>query len=447
VTDVSGGIEKAVWDTAAIDAYLMRLAQAVQGRLSKQWDALKAAGERQSAYDAQHAEAWRHILGAKPEQIEAALLRQDQPARTLRAVFPFCAVLSRETRDEELRASALASPVGAAYAPRWKDAPPAGGFVDMIVEHVLSAFDYGQPSLYQNFAEFVAASGQTKWLLSADFCLHDDTRPNDVFAFTVFPYDADFEAINAEIMAVFPRDAKSTRDITPDMIAFLRSHRRFHFAFVVNRDRLFLPDVESARQAIDVTIDIMSRYKDVEDQRDAIARLRALRQEANANSFNYLLAQDMILMAAFGGIIALLLELEGRAEHVAFFPDRDDMTTAYKAIAYFLMAHNASSFALRRKVPEAQMALALPGPRDDGRRGIYADELVRIPDYIAAAVSGTELAQLNPASVSQKAADLVGKAFVDSSNISIMRVDLSPLALAARRIMIQSTPPAAQGGN
>ena len=67
--------------------------------------------------------------------------------------------------------------------------------------------------------------------------------------------------------------------------------------------------------------------------------------------------------------------------------------------------------------------------------------MIRIPDYIASGVSGTDLSQLRPISLHQKAADLVGKAFIDSSNVAVIGVNASMTNMSANRLIISSSPP------
>jgi hypothetical protein len=429
------------WDAAAIDAFLMRLAWKLQGELIAGWPAVRAAGERYVLRNPRQATAWRHLVAAGPRSIQFALLGRERSHAALRAIIPYHVVLSRSVIEEELKKSALAGPLGKMYAERWEDDGPEANFVDWLVEGSLAAVGSGEPVLRAAFTDFVIGSGEMKWIIGADFCLHDETRHNDVFAFTVFPGDTDFVTLSNEIASIFPRDAKKTRDVTPEMIAFLRSQRRFHFAFVVNKDRQFMADVNTAREAIDRTLEMLNELHDVADQQDAITQTRRLRQEANSNNFNARLFQDMVLMAAFAGIITLLLQLEGRAERIIFMPDRDDMTSAYRAVVHWMFAQNASAFALRRKIPEAPIAIGLPGPRNDGRKGSFIDEVVRLPDYIASAVAGTDLNRVQPVSLSQKAGDIIGKAFVDSSNIALLRVDLPPRLQLVRRTIVSSKSP------
>jgi hypothetical protein len=430
-------VENPKWTADEIERYLLLLAKEAAGSLTHNWSDFIAAVERQGAESAQIAQSWQLMLDLGPTRLGQALLN-DTAGRALRRVAPLCAIVPRERREELLRDCAVSGSCAELYSVRWQGNAPDEWFVDAIVAHLLASID--EPAR-DAFSEFVAACGCTKWIVAADFRIADAKRPNDVFGYTVFPYDAAFDALASEIQSVFPKDLKGTKTITSRMIAYLRSKRRLHLAFVVNRDRKLFKGVDEAREAIDRTIQMMLAYQDVERHRETIGRIRALRQEANSNRFNFRLFQDIILMAAFGAFIAMLLQLEGRAELIGLFPDEDKMTTAYGAMAYATFAIDASSFALRRRVPESQIAYALPGPRADGKKGLYYDELIRIPDYIAGALAGTDLTPLRPTSVSRKCLEIVAGAFVDNPNVAILRVDLPPKGLSASRIVIQSTPP------
>src|SRR5450830_980400 len=84
-----------------------------------------------------------------------------------------------------------------------------------------------------DFRRFLDANpGVTKWYISADFCLHDKDRPNNVFAFSIIPHDAMFESIKDEIRTAIPKDWKKSKNILPAAVAFLADRRRFHIAFV-----------------------------------------------------------------------------------------------------------------------------------------------------------------------------------------------------------------------
>jgi hypothetical protein len=172
-------------------------------------------------------------------------------------------------------------------------------------------FDTLGQNVEANFHKFVASSSVSKWLIAADFVLDAPDRPNDAFAFTIFPYDAYFEQIQAEIRVVAPKDIKQNKTITEDMLGYLRSAQRFSFCFVVNKDRNWFPGLAEARQAIDNSLNIMRRWEDADQQREAIKPFEALREDARANSFNVKLLGHMVLMNSLAAVIACLLIKHG----------------------------------------------------------------------------------------------------------------------------------------
>ncbi|HTV93374.1 MAG TPA: hypothetical protein VMG98_11730, partial [Verrucomicrobiae bacterium] len=160
------------------------------------------------------------------------------------------------------------------------------------------------------------------------------------------------------------------------------------------------------------------------------------RQVASSNSFNYRLLQDIALTSAFAGFISLLIQLEGRGLVISLMPDRDKITEAYGAWAYLAFAINASSFALRHRVPEAQLMLGLPGPRTDGKSGMYYDELVRVPDYIAGAIASTDFSAKQTKSLREKHDRIVVESFADNPSFMLFNVALQPDPIDANRIVL-----------
>jgi hypothetical protein len=426
------------WDSVGIDRYLLALAGAATEDGRWDWARLKCTAEAQYMREGD-ARVVGYVAKQDEDWLRTALRATDDLGRRLRRIVPVHTLVPGEHRRGILQQSVLSGPLEPFYRERWSDAPPTGNMIDAIVAALLAVI--GGDSA-RDFSDFVASGDHTKWVISADFCLNDPHRYCDVYAFSVFPFDAYMPDIGSEIAVVFARDIKSTKSITPEMIDYLRSRRSFHFAFVVNRSRRLFPSVEDAQAALDLTLAMIGKRKgDQERAQDDLRLIRMLRQEANARNFNTKLFQDVTILAALAGFIALLLQREGRAELIGFFPDQDNMTTVHRAISYWAFAQNASAFAHRFRVPDAQIVNALPGPRTDGRKGIYYDELIRIPDFIAGAVSGTRFDEASPKSIAMKCRDLIAGAFVDNPNIALIQLDLPPLDASARKIQLRSQRP------
>jgi hypothetical protein len=89
-----------------------------------------------------------------------------------------------------------------------------------------------------------------KWMIGADFVIGEPEAVHDVLAFTIFPHYEEFAATLDGIAKIFPRDLKRTKVLTYDMVTFLRDTKRFHFSFLVEKNRYKSGSVETARVAI-----------------------------------------------------------------------------------------------------------------------------------------------------------------------------------------------------
>jgi hypothetical protein len=105
-----------------------------------------------------------------------------------------------------------------------------------------------------------------------------------------------------------------------------------------------------------------------------------------------------------------------------------------------IFALDAAAFARQRRYPEAMLSYAVPGPRPDGTKGTWYDELVRIPDFLAGAASGTEFHRSQPVCVSEKYAQIVGEVFVDNPHVAVVKLSLPPHEPQAEKLALDRPP-------
>lgn len=257
-----------------------------------------------------------------------------------------------------------------------------------ITEKINALFATFDQSGRKVFREFLDRNQLiTKWHIASDFCLHDEGRPNNVFAFSLIPYDATLQEIKGEIQKAIPRDWKKSRKIPGETIEFLHDKRRFHFAFVLPRTPQVFSNGEGsdplavARQSVSMTVDTLIAQ---ERTGDSLRRLKALKQESKANRFNITLLSDIYLLTDFFCFITLLLARERPIEVVGWLPDRDKMTTWCEGVVFDIGVQNLMGLAehFRIAVPDGGPRIAVPTP-DAGQDAMWYDELVRLPDYMA----------------------------------------------------------------
>jgi hypothetical protein len=70
---------------------------------------------------------------------------------------------------------------------------PTPSFVDGLWLHLQAAVS---PLAEKRLAAFARQRGVTKWIIATDFCIRDKSRPNDSFAFVIFPAGQKLEADN-----------------------------------------------------------------------------------------------------------------------------------------------------------------------------------------------------------------------------------------------------------
>ncbi len=432
--------DKARWGVDEIDAYLLDLGRIALSRLDTAGLERFRAAVKQERYtrgDLPALTQWAGIAAQGPDAIAQALTMETNVGRRLRRAAPFDAIVKRDQREETLRRVALQSPNAWFWQDRWAAKMPKPGFPNALVERLRAAVgERGQ----DEFSRFVSCSGATKWIVAADFCIGDPGRFNDAFAYTVFPCDAQFDAIQDEIRAVLPRDIKRTKAVSAEMLEYLRSGRRFTFAFALDRSRRIFPNVRSAREAIDETLVIMRAWRDAEKQAATIKRVEMLRRKADSPGFNVRRLDDVTLAAAFAGFIALLLQLEGRSELIGWFPDRDDITSVWQALAYEIFGQNTSAFALRERVPEARIACGVPGPREDGTRGMWFDELLRVPDFVAGTTAAWRLSTNAVVAGGERFAEIIRNSFADNERLVVIKVDVSAESVSASRVLVSRRP-------
>ena len=86
------------------------------------------------------------------------------------------------------------------------------------------------------FREFIKKySNVTKWYVCSDYCFGDDSKPNDVVSFVIYPHDIDIGLKQDYIQSLQMKDLKKTRSINPDFCRFLHSGTFFSFNFILEK--------------------------------------------------------------------------------------------------------------------------------------------------------------------------------------------------------------------
>lgn len=296
------------------------------------------------------------------------------------------------------------------------------------------------------FRRFMRNSLTDKWMISADFVIGEPGAVHDVFAFTIFPHYKEFSAALDDIAKIFPRDLKRTKVLTDDMVTFLRDTMRFHFCFLVEKDRYKIGSVEDARVAIAHALQIVRGLDtggllSAEKRRDIyIQSLQKVAEEAKANRFNYQNLFDIHILSVLLATIMLWIVRHGDCRLIGLFPDRDKMTAGCGGIFHALTEINHSGLCQRIGLKTEKDIIA-PSAGVLGNGGdFFYDALVRIPDYVAGALSRLDYQSRLLTSEKEKHKDLVERFASDNPNLLIIQLSESLISLRASTIRLTSEP-------
>ncbi|MGO9454980.1 MAG: hypothetical protein ACLQDV_28630 [Candidatus Binataceae bacterium] len=156
----------------------------------------------------------------------------------------------------------------------------------MIFNNMIECWDGSSRALFRNF--LAANAGITKWMISADYCLRDNTRVNDCYAFSIIPYGTNFIDLQDHIRAALPKDIKKARYLSRDGVVLLTDPHIFHIVVVVPKDRVIFNNgpasnpLEISREVAQITFD---RAREMERGDNTLKPLRKMVEAARAKNF------------------------------------------------------------------------------------------------------------------------------------------------------------------
>lgn len=297
--------------------------------------------------------------------------------------------------------------------------------------NVTSVFESLKQSLSRRveieFRRFIHSTYTNKWLISTDFVTTGKERVNDTFVFTVFPYESDFYQIQEEVREASSKDIKSIKAVQETMLNYLGSRRRFTFCFIPSRNRRTFSSLQETRKSIETTINMMQGWEDAELHTEIIRKFTVLRQEAEASNFNYNLLNNMILTAEFAAVVSHLIAKHSHPEIIGWFPDRDNMTSAFGSIIHDMFSINFSTLCQMENIEPSitRLSIGMPGLSTHGKNTMWYDDLVRVPDFIAGTLARWDFRKNYIASEAPKFLQVIERVLANNPNIATVLINFS----------------------
>jgi hypothetical protein len=290
---------------------------------------------------------------------------------------------------------------------------------------------------------FATVPHDSAWTVVSDYCIADRNKENDTFAFALVLNHDTTDNISEYIHDASPRDLKSSRTVSPGLIAYLNSPVCFSVTYLIDRSSKLLREY--------ITDDNLLSF--IPDARELIAtwaqnaptnatyfretdrRLKQLLIEMQRPKVHSKLARQVHLVAALAAAFFKCLDSTMRPSHIRWISNRDSMFDRHGGIAfdmayfYFMLLRSQDNST--QIVDRPDFYFSLPG-----MDGVHEyDEMIRLPDCLAGTLADIDIPTMQFSH--DKFPPAIGQLFVNSPNNSMVQVLYHGGRLTSRRIAFQ----------
>lgn len=308
---------------------------------------------------------------------------------------------------------------------------------DGLVDCLISTFSKGAINEFRSFLSKHPMI--TKWIIACDFVLNEPEAASDAYAYTFFPCNGDLTNIQQKIAGLVPKDFKKTKHIAPELGEFFHSGETFTVCLLTPKKFNVAGDIHTVRASLDATLTVMRGWHDAQNQKEVITAFERLREKAKANNFKAQLMSTMIIATVLAAFCAIILAQERKIEIVGWFPDRDNITTAYERIADHMFSVSFSAFCNRHRIDECKTGIGIPNPDPMNPKQGWYDELVRVPDFLAGPLAGWDYKQ-NLVTGRQKYLEILQRAAADNPYVITLILREADNGIGVSRLLCSSSP-------
>jgi hypothetical protein len=223
-----------------------------------------------------------------------------------------------------------------------------------------------------------------KWMIFSDFCLGDKDKPNDAISYVFVPYVAEIEKLEALARKHLSQDFKHVK-AQKIGLDFLNSKLFFSVTILLEKKRALLQATPSASREQMYEALIRNSLAIVKGKNSALEKKLRLMERKQ----NFKLMDNIIFCSFFAAYFAnLLMQSLEKVEKIGWFPDRDNITTAFGEIIYDLVHRLFREF--WKKPAEGILNFG----KGEKKGAMWFDGLNRFPDYLAGTISDLNLTKL-----------------------------------------------------
>ena len=293
----------------------------------------------------------------------------------------------------------------------------------------------------------------SSYIIASDYCLNDKERPNDIISFVLLPEIRLFDEYRKEIKEAMPKDIQElethpvilidmkklvyvysngdevvhSKYISDKAKELLASPNYHSFNFFIDKEKTLFDKKKFNQEAIfyaaDKAIEMFDLWlqddPDNERYKQFKKNYKLLKEAAKSKSFNYRLYFYSLLTSTIAAFLTHQISIHSKAKNVLWFSDRDSMMNSNNQIFFdnYDIQHNglARNDSAHAFDESFRIGIAKPDPQGD----VWYDEINRLPDYCAGAVSGLNF--LEETNYSDKANEVLQVMIENSTNLIMSR--------------------------
>lgn len=254
-----------------------------------------------------------------------------------------------------------------------------------ILNDIVATLDKGFSTPTSNLSKFLKKHRTIKkWIIASDYCFDDKNKKNDVIAISLIPYVMDFSQLKSIVFKLARRDIKHTKIVDDKFIDFLRYEDLFNISVIVKQFDLF-KNREEIKNFLVGFEHALINVKDCNDYiQSLIKKVLLLKNETSQQNFNVKLMRRILLTSILTSYFIVKIIDQCNADLIAWFSDRDSMTTSNKKFIYDLlwaMTKTLCHLCGEKNKPLGNNLKLCHAEQTN--ENLWMDEIIRIPDYIA----------------------------------------------------------------
>lgn len=252
------------------------------------------------------------------------------------------------------------------------------------------------------------------WYIVSDYCLDDKNKPNDVLAFTIYPFIHPWVLKN-RIKQYLPKDIKDFKNLSEKAINYIKDAPYFFSIAFIIEDKNNIFNLDNNKQLLDKTIKGMKNWPEKKKE-EFIHKMKSFRNYLERKKIETKILSDIGVTVHIMSVIIEFLLVKTHAKHIFWISDRDKITNFQNGIVHEFIRLGYANL-LNRRVSDNEVYGFLEAKDYDNK---IFDELVRIPDYICGSIASMNFNNVDE--IPDKHYNLFDKSIVDNERIYIMHI-------------------------